>query len=53
MIVDSLSGALLSLGLLPFFFLKSEYEERRLRIQYPEYRSYRERVTRRLIPFLI
>lgn len=53
MIVDSLTGALLSIGLLPFFYLKSEYEERRLRIQYAGYRSYRERVTRRLIPFLI
>ena len=53
MIVDSLAGVLLSLGLLPFFYLKSEYEERTLRIRYPEYRAYRERVTRRLIPFLI
>lgn len=53
MIVDSLTGVLLSLGLLPFFYLKSEYEERTLRIRYPEYRAYRERVTRRLIPFLI
>ena len=53
MIVDSLSGVVLSLALLPFFFLKSEYEERTLRIRYPEYRAYRERVIRRLIPFLI
>lgn len=53
MIADSLTGVFLSLGLLPFFYLKSEYEERTLRIRYPEYRGYRERVTRRLIPFLI
>jgi 2-amino-4-hydroxy-6-hydroxymethyldihydropteridine diphosphokinase len=53
MIVDSLAGVFLSLTLLPFFYLKSEYEERRLRIRYSEYRGYRERVTRRLIPFLI
>jgi 2-amino-4-hydroxy-6-hydroxymethyldihydropteridine diphosphokinase len=53
MIVDSLAGVFLSLALLPFFYLKSEYEERTLRIRYPEYRGYRERVTRRLIPFLI
>ncbi len=53
MIVDSLLGVFLSLALLPFFYLKSEYEERTLRIRYPEYRAYRERVTRRLIPFLI
>lgn len=53
MIVDSLAGALLSLGLVPFFFLKSGYEERRLRIRYAAYRSYRHTVPRRLIPFLI
>ncbi len=53
MIVDSLTGVLLSHGLLPFFYLKSEYEERTLRIRYQGYRAYRERVTRRLIPFLI
>lgn len=53
MIVDSLSGVFLSLALLPFFYLKSEYEERTLRMRYSEYRAYRDRVTRRLIPFLI
>lgn len=53
MIVNSTIGIFLSLALLPFFYLKSEYEERTLRIRYPEYRDYRERVTRRLIPFLI
>lgn len=53
MILDSLAGTLLSLGMLPFFYVKSVYEERQLRIRYPEYRSYRERVTRRLIPFVI
>lgn len=52
MILDSLTGTLLSLGLLPFFYVKSTYEERQLRIRYPEYRSYRERVTHRLIPFV-
>lgn len=53
MIVDSLAGSLLSLGLVPFFYVKSEYEERRLRMKYAGYRSYRQRVTRRLIPFVI
>ena len=53
LILDSFTGALLSLGLLPFFYLKTEYEERRLRIHFPQYRAYRQRVTRRLIPFLI
>lgn len=53
LIVDSLLGTLLSLGLLPFFYMKSTYEERQLRIIYPGYRAYRERVSRRLIPFII
>ena len=53
MIVDSLVGVLLSVGLGVFFYGKSIYEERQLRIRYPAYRSYRERVTRRLIPFVI
>ncbi len=50
--LDSVVGTVLSLGLLGFFYLKSQYEERRLRIAYPEYSSYRRRVNRRLIPFL-
>ncbi|MEA1903660.1 MAG: 2-amino-4-hydroxy-6-hydroxymethyldihydropteridine diphosphokinase [Actinomycetota bacterium] len=53
LIVDSLAGSLLSLGLIPFFFVKSSYEERRLRIKYPGYRAYQHRVTHRIIPFLI
>jgi protein-S-isoprenylcysteine O-methyltransferase Ste14 len=53
LIVNSLVGTLLSLGLVPFFYLKSTYEERQLRITYPGYRAYRERVSRRLIPFII
>lgn len=53
LILDSLLGAVLSLGLLPFFYLKSTYEERQLRIKYPGYRAYRDRVNRRLIPFII
>lgn len=50
--LDSVIGSLLSLGLLGFFYFKSDYEERRLRIAYPEYRTYRQRVRRRMIPFL-
>jgi 2-amino-4-hydroxy-6-hydroxymethyldihydropteridine diphosphokinase len=53
LILDSLTGTLLSLGLVPFFIAKSSYEENRLRIRFPQYRSYRQRVPRRLIPFLI
>ncbi|HLF43111.1 MAG TPA: 2-amino-4-hydroxy-6-hydroxymethyldihydropteridine diphosphokinase [Acidimicrobiia bacterium] len=46
-------AAMLSVGLLGFFWLKSSYEERRLRIAYPSYTSYRRRVRRRFIPFLV
>jgi 2-amino-4-hydroxy-6-hydroxymethyldihydropteridine diphosphokinase len=46
-------AAMLSVGLLGFFWLKSSYEERRLRVAYPSYTSYRRRVTRRFIPFLV
>lgn len=52
LILDSVLGAVFSLGLLPFFFAKSTYEEKQLRIRYPEYRSYQQRVSRRLIPFV-
>jgi 2-amino-4-hydroxy-6-hydroxymethyldihydropteridine diphosphokinase len=53
MAVDSLAGSLLSIGLGGFFYLKSEYEERRLLLRYPQYHAYRERVPKRLIPFVI
>lgn len=53
LILDSLSSIILSVGLLVFFYAKSIYEERQLRIKYPAYRAYRERVGRRLIPFVI
>lgn len=52
MILDSTTGALLSLGLFPFFYFKSRYEERALRIRFPDYRAYRDLVSRRFIPFL-
>ena len=51
--LDSIAGALLGVGLLVFFWFKSSYEERQLRITYPQYQAYQARVTRRLIPFLI
>lgn len=53
LIVDSVLGSLLAIGLGGFFYLKSEYEERRLLLRYPGYHAYRERVPRRLIPFVI
>jgi 2-amino-4-hydroxy-6-hydroxymethyldihydropteridine diphosphokinase len=49
----SLPAMLLSLALIVFFWAKSGYEERRLRVAYPGYRAYRSRVRRRMIPFLI
>ena len=52
LVVDSVLGVLLSVGLGVFFWMKASYEERQLRIAYPGYSAYRERVTRRLIPFL-
>ena len=53
MLVDSLAGTLMSLALIPFFLVKSAYEEKRLRIRYAGYSGYLERVPRRLIPFII
>ena len=43
----------LALGLVPFFWLKSTHEERLLTVRFPEYADYRQRVTRRFLPFLI
>ena len=43
----------LSVALLAYFWLKSGYEEKQLRIVYPDYRSYRQRVRSRFFPFLI
>lgn len=46
-------AAVLSIALLGFFWAKSSYEERRLRIVYPGYSAYRERVRHRLLPYLL
>ena len=40
----------LSIGLLPFFFAKSSFEERHLLEEYPGYAAFQERVPHRLIP---
>ncbi len=53
MVLDSVSGIVLGFGLFGFFWLKSNYEERQLRIAYPGYSAYRRRVPRRFIPFVI
>jgi 2-amino-4-hydroxy-6-hydroxymethyldihydropteridine diphosphokinase len=47
------TAAVLSAGLLGFFFLKSSYEERGLRVAYPLYSGYRRRVKKRFLPFLV
>ncbi len=46
-------AALLSVALLGFFWAKSSYEERRLRIVYPRYSAYRKKVRRRLLPYVL
>lgn len=48
----SLYGVVASIGLAVVILYKIDYEERRLRIRYPAYASYRRRVPRRLIPGL-
>ncbi len=53
LVLDSLAGTALALGLLLFFYFKSTYEERRLRMAYAAYSGYRRRVPRRLIPFVL
>jgi 2-amino-4-hydroxy-6-hydroxymethyldihydropteridine diphosphokinase len=50
---SSTLGVILSIGLFGFFWAKSSYEERLLRMAYQEYSDYRRRVDKRMIPFLI
>ncbi|HSK07291.1 MAG TPA: 2-amino-4-hydroxy-6-hydroxymethyldihydropteridine diphosphokinase [Acidimicrobiia bacterium] len=52
LLLASRAGTVLSIGLLLFFWAKSTYEERQLRIAYPGYSSYRRRVRRRMLPYL-
>lgn len=51
-VFGSLVGVALSLGLFGFFYLKTGFEERRLRVRYGGYHSYRQRVRPRLLPYL-
>lgn len=51
--LDSILGTIAGLSLLPYFWLKSGYEERQLRMHYAGYRAYRAVVHRRLLPFVI
>ncbi len=43
-------AVVLALGLIPFFYAKSGFEERHLVDRFPSYTEYQERVPRRLIP---
>jgi len=53
LLLASRAGTVLSIGLALFFWAKSTYEERQLRIAYPGYLSYRRRVRHRMLPFLL
>ncbi len=45
-------AAVLSLLLVPFFYAKTEHEERLLRARFPEYAEYQQRVSRRMLPWV-
>ena len=51
--LDSVWGAVAAAVLGVFFWFKSSYEERRLRMEFAGYRAYRAVVHRRLIPFIL
>lgn len=51
--LDSLWGAIAAVAMGAFFWFKSTYEERRLRMEFAGYRAYRAVVHRRLIPFIL
>lgn len=51
--LDSVAGSALAALLVPYFWMKSTYEERQLRIRFSGYRAYQQVVHRRLIPFVI
>jgi protein-S-isoprenylcysteine O-methyltransferase Ste14 len=53
LLLASRAGTVLSIGLALFFWAKSTYEERQLRIAYPGYSSYRRRVRHRMLPYLL
>lgn len=53
MFLDSIYGVLVALALIPYFWVKSTFEERQLRMRFAGYRAYRQVVHRRLIPFVI
>ncbi len=52
-LMGSLWGLLGVVVLIAFFWIKSSYEERQLRMRHSGYRAYRQKVPHRFIPFLI
>lgn len=46
-------AALASLLLIPFFYAKTQHEERLLAARFPEYDAYRQRVRHRIVPWLL
>lgn len=53
LVLGSLSALAVSLMLLAYLWVKADYEERRLRMHFADYRSYREKVRSRLIPLVL
>lgn len=53
LLFTSTAGNLVCVALGVLFWMKSSYEERQLRIVYAGYSSYRRRVPKRFIPFLV
>ena len=50
---DSLVAVACGLLLFPYFFAKSAFEERHLLAAYPGYEAYRQRVRKRLLPWIL
>lgn len=53
LVLDSIVGFIVAALLVPFFLMKATYEEKQLRLRYPGYLAYRQRVPRWLIPFVV
>jgi protein-S-isoprenylcysteine O-methyltransferase Ste14 len=51
--LDSLWGLAAAATLIPYFWVKSSFEEGQLRMRHAGYRTYMRVVHRRLIPFVI
>jgi 2-amino-4-hydroxy-6-hydroxymethyldihydropteridine diphosphokinase len=51
--LDSAAGSVSAALLIPYFWMKSSFEERQLRMHFSGYQAYQQVVHRRLIPFVI